>query len=113
MTADHLLFPEFFGQSDQDAFGAAEVAELVDVFVVYHFAEQFRAVFFQAGHDVVDAGDGEHEAADALGVHGRVRVGGEGFWCVKFAEFKAAVAIGGAQHDDVAADAAEVDEAVD
>ena len=56
---------DLFGQGDDDARGAAEVAEPVDALVLRHLAEEFGAVGAQAGDGVVDVVDGEHDAMEA------------------------------------------------
>ena len=45
---------ERLSQCDDDALGAAEVAESIHVLVLHHLANEFRAVGLQAGEDVVD-----------------------------------------------------------
>jgi hypothetical protein len=45
---------DLFGQGDDDARGAAEVAEPEDALVLRHLAEEFGAVGAQAGDGVVD-----------------------------------------------------------
>src|SRR5207244_12552918 len=67
---------ELLGQSDDDALGATQEAESVDVLVLRDLADQFGAVAAQAGYDVVDVVDSEHDAAYAQRVRRRVfRVG--------------------------------------
>ena len=56
-----LASADLFGQGDDDAGGAAEVAEPEDALVVRHLAEEFGAVGAQAGHGVVDVVDGEQK----------------------------------------------------
>lgn len=45
---------ELLGQCDDDAFGAAHVAEPVAVLVLLQLADEFGAVGVQAGEDVLD-----------------------------------------------------------
>src|SRR5258706_4198611 len=59
---------ELLGQPDDDPGGAAEVAQQVAVLVARHLAEEFGAVGAQAGDDVVDVVDGEHDTVQAQGV---------------------------------------------
>jgi hypothetical protein len=54
---------EPLGDSDDDAPGATQEAEPVDVLVLRHLADELGTVAAQAGDDVVDVLDGEHDAA--------------------------------------------------
>jgi len=45
---------ELLGQRDDDALGAADVAEPIDVLVLRQLADEFGAVGAQAGNDVLD-----------------------------------------------------------
>jgi microcystin degradation protein MlrC len=56
---------DLFGQGDDDACGAAEIAEPVDALVLGHLANKFGAVGAQAVDGVVDVVDGEHHAMQA------------------------------------------------
>src|SRR5947208_16266852 len=69
--AYHAL-AELLGKPDNDALGAADVAEPIRVLVLHHFADQFGAVGAQARDDDVDVIDGEHDAADPECVHRNV-----------------------------------------
>ena len=63
---------ELLGQSNNDALGAADVAESIDVLVRRDLADKFGAMGRQAGNDVLDVVDGEHDAANAQRVRRRV-----------------------------------------
>jgi hypothetical protein len=54
---------ELLGESDEDPLGATHEAEPVLVLVLRDFVEKFGAVAAEAGDDVVDVLDGEHDAA--------------------------------------------------
>ena len=56
------LLPELFGQSDENSFGAPDVAEPIDVLVLDHFADELRAAFAEPGERIVDILHGEHDA---------------------------------------------------
>jgi hypothetical protein len=58
-TCTHQPSADLFGQSDDDALGAADVAEPIDVLVLLQLADEFGAVGAQAGDDVLDVVDGE------------------------------------------------------
>src|SRR6186997_3066458 len=78
-----LVSADLFGQGDDDACGAAEVAEPEDVLVLGDLTEEFAAVGAQAGDGVVDVVDGEHDAMQAQRVGRRVQricVGCRGVW---------------------------------
>ena len=53
---------ELLGQRDDDPLGAADVAEPVAVLVLHQLADEFGAVSAQAGNDILDVVDGEHDA---------------------------------------------------
>src|SRR6478672_5157679 len=63
---------ELLGQSDDDALGATHEAEPVAVLVLRDLADELGTVGAQAGDDVVELVDGEHDAADAQRVRRRV-----------------------------------------
>ncbi len=63
---------EPLGQSDDDALRATQEAEPVDVLVLRDLADEFATVAAQAGNDVVDVVDSEHDAAYAQRVRRRV-----------------------------------------
>src|SRR4051812_28486807 len=65
---------ELLGESDDDALGAAQEAEPVDLLVLRDLADELGTVAAQAGDDVVDVLDSEHDAAYAQ----RVRRGERG-----------------------------------
>jgi hypothetical protein len=72
-------FVELLGQRDDDAGGAADVAEPVDVLVLIQLADQLTAVGVQARHDVIDVVGGEHsQRGRSRSVAGGA---GEGGWC--------------------------------
>src|SRR6266496_463414 len=103
-----LASADLFGQSDDDARGAAEVAEPEDALVLRHLAEEFSAVGAQAGDGVVDVVDGEHDAMQAQRVGRRVlRLGAGRRGGVVLGQLQLAVAVRGPHHRDVAPDAVE------
>src|SRR4051794_31092653 len=63
---------QLLGQSDDDALGATQEAEPVEVLILRDLVEEFGAVAAQAGNDIVDVLDREHDAADAQRVRRRV-----------------------------------------
>src|SRR5258708_451252 len=103
---------ELVGQGDDDALGAADVAEQVFVLVLHHVADEFSAVGAQAGKDVLDVVDGEHDAPYAKCVHRCARLSGGSQRRVKLDQLKPAVAVRHPQHCDVVSDAVEPDAAV-
>jgi len=54
---------ELLGQSDDDALRPTQEAEPVDVLVLRDLADELGTVVAQAGNDVVDVADSEHDAA--------------------------------------------------
>src|SRR5260370_37909926 len=108
-----LASADLFGQGDDDARGAAEVAEQEDVLVLRYLAEEFGAVGAQAGDRVMDVVDGEHDAMQAQRVGRRVfRLGAGRRGGVVLGQLQLAVAIRGPHHRDVAPDAVQSDGAV-
>ena len=54
--------PELLSEPDEDSFGAPDVAEPIRVFVLSHFADEFRAAFTETGERIVDVLHGKHHA---------------------------------------------------
>src|SRR5436189_1434223 len=104
---------ELLGQSDDDALRATQEAEPVDVLVLRDLADEFGAVTAQAGNDVVDVVDGEHDAAYAQRVRRRaLRLGPDRRRRVEPRQLNPAVAVRGPHHGDVGTYAVEPDGAV-
>src|SRR5918992_2211114 len=104
---------ELLGQPDDDAFGATHEAEQVDVLVLRDLADEFGTVAAQAGDDVVDVVDHEHDAAHAQRVRrGAFRLGSDRRRRVEPRQLDPAVAVRGPHHGDVGTDALEPDRAV-
>src|SRR5581483_5402840 len=102
---------ELLGQADDDALGAAHEAEAVAVPVLSDPADELGAVGPEAGEDVVDVVDGEHDPAYSERVRGRglARDRRRG---VEPRQLDAAVAVRGSHERDVRAHAVEPDDAV-
>src|ERR1700704_5808139 len=93
---------QLLGQSDDDALRATQEADPVDVLVLRDLVEEFGAVAAQAGNDIVDVVDSEHDAAYAQRVRRRVfRLGSDRRRRVELRQLKPAVAGGGPHHGDV------------
>src|SRR6476646_1688034 len=104
---------ELLGQSDDDGLRAAQEAEPVAVLVLRDLADEFGTVPAQAGDDVVDVVDGEHDAAYAQRVRRRAfRLGSDRRWRVELRQLNPAVAVRGPHHGDVGTDVVEPDDAV-
>ena len=81
------------------------VAEPIAVLVLPQLANEFGAVGVQAGKDVLDVVDGEHDATYAQRVRRCVRLGGGGRRGVELRQLKLAVAVRGPHECDVDSDA--------
>ena len=104
---------EFLGQRDDDAFGAAEVAEQKDVLVPHHLADELGAMGSQSGDGVLDIVDGEHEATDSQCIRRCVlRLGADHRRLLVAHQLELAVAVRSPHHGDVDALAVESDDAV-
>src|SRR4051812_49851307 len=104
---------ELFGQSDDDALRATQEAEPVCVLVLRDLVEELGTVAAQAGNDVVDVVDSEHDAAYAERVRRRVfRLGSDRGRGVEPRQLNAAVAVRRPHHGDVGTDVLEPDGAV-
>src|SRR4030081_292029 len=104
---------ELLGQSDDDALRATQEAEPVDVLVLRDLADEFGTVAAQAGNDVVDVVDSEHDAAYAQRVRRRAfRLGSDRRRRVELRQLNPAVAVRGPHQGDVGTDAAQPDDAV-
>src|SRR6476646_4200272 len=92
---------ELLGHSDDDARRATQEAEPVDVLVLRDLADELGTVAAQAGDDVVDVVDGEHDAAYAQGVCRRVlRLGPGRRRRVELRQLNPAVAVREPHHGD-------------
>ena len=112
-TAPMEVSAELLGQSDDDALRATQEAEPVDVLVLRDLADEFGTVAAQAGNDVVDVVDSEHDAAYAQRVRRRAfRLGSDRRRRVELRQLKPAVAVRGPHHGDVGTDVVEPDDAV-
>src|SRR3954447_22866970 len=104
---------DLLGQSDDDALGAAQEAEPVALLVLRDLADEFATVAAQAGNDVVDVVDGEHDPAYTQRVRRRAfRLGSDRRRRVEPRQLNPAVAVRGAHHRDVGTDVVEPDRAV-
>src|SRR5215217_972104 len=80
----------------ENALRAAQEAEPVDVLVLRGLSDEFRTVAAQAGNDVVDVVDGEHDAAYAQRVRRRAfRLGSDRRRRVELRQLNPAVAVRG------------------
>ena len=99
---------ELFGERHHNALGAAEVAESIHVLVLYHLAHEFSPMFLQAGNDIVDISDSEHDTTDTQRVHrGILWLSPDRFGRVELVQLEPPVAVGGPHRCDVASDAVE------
>src|SRR5262245_6033682 len=104
---------ERLGQCDDDALGAPDVAEPILVLVLHHLANELGAVGPQAGEDLVDVVDGEHDATNAQRVHRCVFwISPDRRWRVELIQLKSPMAVRGPHYRDVASDAVEPDDAI-
>jgi hypothetical protein len=104
---------EFLGQRDDDARRASHVAELVQVLVLDHLADDFGAVGSQAGHGVVEVFDREHDLPEAQRVRRSIHwLGPDQRRVAKLRQLDPPVAVRGPHHGDVDLDAFEPIEAV-
>src|SRR5215217_7660484 len=108
-----LVSAELLGQSDDDALGATQEAEPVDVLVLRDLSDEFRTVAAQAGNDVVDVLDGEHDAAYAQRVRRRaLGLGSDRRRRVELRQLNPAVAVRGPHHGEVGTNVVEPFEVV-
>src|SRR5207247_9867741 len=93
---------------------ATQEAEPVEVLVLRDLAEEFGTVLAaQAGNDVVDVVDGEHDAAYAQRVRRRAfRLGSDRRRRVELRQLNPAVAVRGPHHGDDGTDGGEPGDAV-
>src|SRR5919197_6261149 len=105
---------ERLGQCDDDALGAAHIAEPIAVLVLHDLADKLGAVAAQAAKDVIDVVHSEHDPTDAQRVHRRIfRLGPDRSGRVVLVQLDTPVAIRGPHRDDGGSDIVEPDEAVD
>src|SRR3712207_5714583 len=111
--ATRRALAELLGKPDNDALGAADVAEPIRVLVLHHFADQFGAVGAQERDDVVDVINGEHDAADPECVHRNVLgPSSDCFWRVKLVQFDPSVAVRSAHQREGSTDVLKADETI-
>src|SRR3954464_7702504 len=109
---------ELLAQRNDNALGAANVAEPVGVLVLDHFADQFGAAVEQARDDGVEVINGEHDAAYSQCVNRRVHRGVRGpgsdrLRRVELVQLDPPVAVRGAQEREGGTDVLKADETVD
>src|SRR5918996_6495609 len=83
---------DLFGQSDENALGASDVAEPIRVFVPNHFVDELRAMLPEPSERVVEVVHGEHDTQVAQSVHRGVAVILGHRWREKARELDPAVA---------------------
>src|SRR5436190_19299730 len=104
---------ELLRESDDDALRATQDAEPVGVLVLRDLTKEFGTVAAQAGNDVVDVLDSEHDAAYAQRVRRRgFRLDSDRRRRVELRQLDPAVAVRGPHHREVGTDAVEPDDAV-
>src|SRR5919202_2414461 len=95
MVSDRSM-AKLLGQSDDDALRATQEAEPVAVLVLRDLADAFGTVAAQAGNDVVDVVDSEHDAAYAQRVRRRAfRLGSDRRRRVELRQLNPAIASSG------------------
>lgn len=57
-----LSSTKLLGQTDENSFGSANVAEPIRVLVLHHFSNELRAVSAESGYHLVDVLNKEHDA---------------------------------------------------
>src|ERR1700683_5181085 len=92
---------ELLGQRNDDALGAADGEEPIGVLVLVQLAHEFGAMSVQAGEDVLDSFDGEHNAPYAQRVRRCVRLSADRRRGVEFCQLKPALAVRRTHHCDV------------
>jgi hypothetical protein len=111
---DENELAELLGKRDEDALGTSNVAEPILVLVLRHAANELGAMLLQAGNDVVDVVDGEHDAAYPERVRRCVlRFSADRRRPLELHQLHAAVATRSPQHCDVRSDIVEADHLID
>src|SRR5580693_8988161 len=98
---------DLLGQRNDDALGAAYVAEPIAVLVLLQSANEFRTVSAQPGNDVFDVVDGEHDVPYAQRVRRCVQPGADRRRCMELRQLESAVAVRSPHHCDVDPDTVE------
>src|SRR5215470_1736549 len=95
--------PELFGKRNDDALRAADVTEPVHVLILGYFAYELRAMSAQAGEDILNVVDGEHDATYAQRVHWCVlRLSSDRRRRVELVQLKPTVTVRGPHHRNLA-----------
>src|SRR5256885_1196100 len=92
---------DLFGQPDENALGASDVAEPIHVFVPDYFVDELRAVSAEPGERIVEVVDGEHDTQVAQSVHRGVPVVCGHRRREESREFDPAVAVRHTHHGDL------------
>src|SRR5215204_1992282 len=104
---------ELLGQRDEDALRAPNVAEPILVLVLRHLANELGAMLLQAGNDVVDVVNGEHNATYPERVRRCVfRFSADRRRPLELHQLNATVAVRGPHHCDFSSDVVEPDHLV-
>src|SRR5215207_8180662 len=104
---------ELLGQPDDDALWATQEAEPVAVLVLRDLADEFGTMAAQAGNDIVDVVDGEHDAAYAQRVRRRAfRLGPDRRRRVELRQLNPAMAVRCPHHRDAGTNVVEPDDLI-
>lgn len=97
----YRFISKFLGQSNEQSFGAADVAEPIRVLVLNHCADKLCALFAKPRERLVNVAHGEHGAQVAESVHRGIPVIGDYGRSEKSREFESVVTIGSDHHSDL------------
>jgi hypothetical protein len=89
------------GQPDENALGASDVAEPIQIFVLDHFVDELRTVLAEYDERIVEVIHGEHHTQVAQRVHRGFPVIGANWRREKAREFDPAVAVRHTHHRDL------------
>src|SRR6266700_697140 len=112
MCSSGSLLPELLGKPDEKSFGAPDVAEPIRVFVLDHFADEFRAAFVEPGERIVDVLHGEHDAQVTESVHRGAAVIGDHRWREESGHLEPAVTVRRTHHGNLDAHVAQSSDAI-
>jgi hypothetical protein len=104
---------ELLGQSDEDAFRSADVTEPILILVLHHLTNELGTTSAQAGNDILDVVNGEHDATYSERVRGCVlRFTADRGRPLELHQLKPAVSVRGPHHCEIRSDVLQPDEAV-
>jgi hypothetical protein len=95
------LLTQFFGQSNQQALGATNVAQSIRVFVLNYLTDELCSMLLETGEGFINIFHGEHNAQVAQRIYWGISMIGNDWRSEKSRDFKPTMAVGSSHHGDL------------